>query len=437
MFMKKLYHKFTLSVLIISLIISLPACGKKSNDISDYGNQNEATNSDASDDVSGYGSLRDKLGTDKINWQESINVNGINYKISLMYDVPEQENVPVYVTMPISDFDKKEKEIVEKLFGDDYIEVHETLNEKKYYKILETEEMTNVILNHWYEESELKGEKGSNANKNYDEIYDNFGKYDEFYNSWGKVGDFSLHTYKGKYNGNAYYAIFSRYEDKNFMFFELFSDSIKDIMGDSRIGGYTYTSNITKEEDNEAYAQKEKLMDDAKHLIDDILGGEYYDINSTKNLMFFGEDEAYSSIFDGYRFELENNKVDSSVYEGTIYEYGYNSERVEISNEGILSICLGIFYDSMEMKSPDTNMLDFENIKESVRDIIENEIDVNKVQGSNYINIDKIELKYYPIVNPENDMEFTILPVWFFYSNTKSFRMLVNAVDGSMVLIEY
>lgn len=164
---------------------------------------------------------------------------------------------------------------------------------------------------------------------------------------------------------------------------------------------------------------------------------EYYDINSIRDLMFFGDDEAYSSIFDGYRFELENNKVDSSVYEGTIYEYGYNSERVEISNEGILSICLGIFYDSMEMKSPDTNMLDFENIKESVRDIIENEIDVNMVQGSNYINIDKIELKYYPIVNPENDMEFTILPVWFFYSNTKSFRMLVNAVDGSMVLIEY
>ena len=54
--MKKLYHKFTLSVLIISLIISLPACGNKSNDISDYGNQNEATKSDASDDVSGYGS---------------------------------------------------------------------------------------------------------------------------------------------------------------------------------------------------------------------------------------------------------------------------------------------------------------------------------------------------------------------------------------------
>ncbi len=435
--MEKIYQKITVSALVFSFIISLSACGKKKNDISDYGNQNEATKSDAVDDMSGYGSLRDKLGTDKINWQESINVNGINYKINLMYDVPEQENVPVYVTMPISDFDKKEKEIVEKLFGDDYTEVHETLNEKKYYKNPETEEMTNVILNHWYEESELKGEKGSNANKNFDEIYENFGKYDEYHNSWGKVGDFSLHTYKGKYNSNEYYAVFSRYEDKNFMFFELFSDSIKDIVGDNMIGGYTCTSNVTNEEDNEAYSQKEQFMDDAKKLVDDILGGEYYDINIVKDLMFFGETDAYSSIFDGYRFELKNNKVDSSVYEGTVYYYGYNSERVEISNEGVISICLGLFYDSMEMKSPDTNMLNFENIKESVRDIIENEIDVTKLQGDNHINIDKIELKYYPIVNPENDMEYTILPVWVFYSSTKNIKILVNAVDGSMVFMDY
>ncbi len=438
--MKKIHRKAILFFMAVSVTVSIAGCGKKKNEISDYGTEAVASQEDAdSEEVKAneFGSLSDKLETDNINWQESINVNGINYKIDLMYDIPEQENVPVYLTMSISDFDKKEKEIVEKLFGDDYVEVHEILNEKKYNKIPETEEMTNVILDHWYTESELKGEKGSNANKNYDEIYEKFGKYAEFHNSWGYVGDFSLHTYKGKYNGNEYYAIFSRYEDKNFMFFELFSISIKDIMGDSRLGGYTYTSNITKEEDNEAYAQKEKLMDDARNLIDDILGGEYYDINSTKNLMFFGEDEAYSSIFDGYRFELKNNKVDSSVYEGTIYEYGYNSERVEISNEGIISICLGIFYDSMEMKSQDTNILSFENIKESVRDIIENEIDVNMVQGSNYINIDKIELKYYPIVNPENDMEFTILPVWFFYSNTKSFRLLVNAVDGSMVFIKY
>ena len=112
----------------------MSACGKKSENVSDYGNQNKATNSDAADDVSGYGSLRDKLGTDKINWQESINVNGINYKINLMYDVSEQENVPVYVAMPISDFDKKcisYATVVEKK-RDQYYDL--SFSKIKYYK---------------------------------------------------------------------------------------------------------------------------------------------------------------------------------------------------------------------------------------------------------------------------------------------------------------
>ena len=69
----------------ITLIISLSACGKKSEDISDYGNQNKATNSDAADDVSGYGSLRDKLGTDTINWQETVSAGGIDYKFNIVY----------------------------------------------------------------------------------------------------------------------------------------------------------------------------------------------------------------------------------------------------------------------------------------------------------------------------------------------------------------
>ena len=122
---KKLYKKITLSILSITLIISLSACGKKSEDISDYGNQNKATNSDAADDVSGYGSLRDKLGTDTINWQETVSAGGIDYKFNIVYDVPDMENVPVYIIMLISDIDKREKELVENIFKDGFEEVHE------------------------------------------------------------------------------------------------------------------------------------------------------------------------------------------------------------------------------------------------------------------------------------------------------------------------
>ena len=132
LFMKNLYKRITLAALIISLIITLPACGKKNNDISDYGTEAVASQEDADDEAEisdEYGSLSDKLGTDKIDWQESFSANGINYKINLMFDVPDKDNVPVYTTKLITDIDKKEKEIVENIFGDSYEEVHEIIRE--------------------------------------------------------------------------------------------------------------------------------------------------------------------------------------------------------------------------------------------------------------------------------------------------------------------
>ena len=79
-------------------------------------------------------------------------------------------------------------------------------------------------------------------------------------------------------------------------------------------------------------------------------------------------------------------------------------------------------------------MLDFENIKEAIRDCIENKIDVSKLD-INYINIDTIDLKYYPFQNPQNEKEYTMIPVWWVNCSTKNFMMIINAVDGSLLYL--
>lgn len=469
MSMKKLYHKFTFSVLIISLIISLPACGKKSNDISDYGNQNEATNSDTSDDVSGYGSLRDKFGTDKINWQESINVNGVNYHISIIYDVPEQENVPVYIAESISNLDNKEKEIVKNIFGDNYDEVH---------KIIKEGDVSEHIFIQWFSESELGNDSDSNTNPN--EYFEEALNKNDFFDSWNKFGDFSLHTYKGVYDGTEYYALFSRYEKLNYIVLHLIKDDIAGFIGDDSIIDYTYydsndiwisgvdssgnslDKSITyNDEDNIAYADKEGLMQKVAAFSNCVVGGNYYEPVEIGDLAFYGYN--YNGLYgtdiiklDGYTYDLINNIDWHYVYDpkdlkpnlkeqtqntGEAYSDGFKytqknyrglGQSCDISSEGIIYACIGIFYDKIEVYSADINMLNFENIKEIVRENIKNE-DVRSNDNSNNINIDKIELYYWPIQNPDNLKELMMIPVWRIYSTTKSFSMTINAVDGSLI----
>ena len=440
---KKLYKKITLSILSITLIISLSACGKKSEDISDYGNQNKATNSDVADDVSGYGSLRDKLGTDTINWQETVSAGGIDYKFNIVYDVPDMENVPVYIIMLISDIDKMEKELVENIFKDGFEEVHEISKD-------EESDVADVIFSNWYNESELGRVENTDAYIDYEEAV----KDEDFFNSWNKYGNFSLHTYKGMYEGTEYYAVFSRYEDGNYIVLRLIKDNISDFMGNDDIIGYTYYSNnvipqylnsvVYKDEDNAAFNEKEQLADKAISFLNNSLGSDYYIADTTDDLAFYGytNDGLYGTDIielNGYRLELKNKVLENGNYEGTkLFGYfrSHESECIEISSKGIIYMCIGMLYEDLKEKSSDTNMLSFESIKNVVKNTLENEIDVSRI-SINHINIDKIALRYYPVVNPDNESEFTLIPVWWLHSSTKSFGITINAVDGSVVSINY
>ncbi|MBQ9278677.1 MAG: hypothetical protein IJ224_08585 [Lachnospiraceae bacterium] len=447
--MKKLYQNISLSALIISLILSLPACGKKNNDISDYGTEAVASQEDADDEAGisdEYGSLSDKLGTDKIDWQESFSANGINYKINLMYDVPDKDNVPVYTTKLITNLDEREKEIVDNIFGDNYEEVHE---------IIKDGDVSKKIFDIWYGESGLGRVADSDSFIDYEEAY----KKNEFFNSWNKYENFSLHTYKGLYDETEYYAVFSRYEDDNYIVLRFIKDDIADFVDVENMNGYGYYNGVIwgnsldeygnyiekgmtyEEKDNIAYDVKEKLEEKAINFSNSVVGGNHYKIGGTGDLGYYGYDNKglYGDIikFDGYRFAMINDIVEGGIYDGTdLYSYfrAHEQECCEISSEGFLYACIGVFCDEIEIKSLDTAMLDFENIKEAIRDCIENKIDVSKLD-INYINIDTIDLKYYPFQNPQNEKEYTMIPVWWVNCSTKNFMMIINAVDGSLLYL--
>ena len=79
--MVRSFRKIVVLCMVLLMILNITACGKKNSKISEYGNQdssvldkeekNDTADSNISEDI---GSLSDKLGTERIEWQDSFYV---------------------------------------------------------------------------------------------------------------------------------------------------------------------------------------------------------------------------------------------------------------------------------------------------------------------------------------------------------------------------
>ena len=115
---------YLLSAVLIAVIIS-SGCGIDNNKVDDYGKSDaNGAPSDIESPVLS-GTLKDRLGTDDIIWQDSFEADGVNYNIDIEYSVPDIERFPIYKLSRISDLDSRENEILERLFGDEYSKMQE------------------------------------------------------------------------------------------------------------------------------------------------------------------------------------------------------------------------------------------------------------------------------------------------------------------------
>ena len=52
----------------------------------------------------------------------------------------------------------------------------------------------------------------------------------------------------------------------------------------------------------------------------------------------------------------------------------------------------------------------------------------------------KLDLRYYPVINPDDDNEFTYVPAWEYTATAQSRTSVVvyiNAIDGELIEVVY
>ncbi len=470
MFMKNLYKRITLAALIISLIITLPACGKKNNDISDYGTEAVASQEDADRQevkANEFGSLSDKLETEKIDWQESFEVGGTKFNVKINYDVPDVGSIPIYTIEAVSDMQKREKDILDTLFGNDYEEVHEELiyGDKDIYAT------DYPLKEHLYTEYYIYS--GETIDPDVTE---------ETVNSWTSFNGFDLHTYKGTYEDKEYYIIFSMNPEKYIFVMTLLPVDINEFMEDDSIMEYyEYYGMEYMEDENGGHSElkddssnvciknRDKLYDEAAGFLNEkldafgtvaLLAQSFYIEDTPESssieienaspdeveaiiaqLEFVKEDG--SKYFDGYPFFVSIESYGLPfLFTGSGLEQkgsmtgGYDGYWIDICSKGILYARLDAGFYYAEPSVNDTALLDFEAIKESLRENVKQSFDTSKCSVT-AINLNTLDLVYYPVSNPDKQNEFTFVPAWDFSMSPYNIRVVINAVDGSLLYIGY
>ena len=464
--MKKIHRKAILFFMAVSVTVSIAGCGKKKNEISDYGTEAVASQEDAdSEEVKAneFGSLSDKLGTEKIDWQESFEVGGTKFNVKINYDVPDVGSIPIYTIEAVSDMQKREKDILDTLFGNDYEEVHEELifGDKDIYA------PDYPLKSHLYTEYYIYS--GDTIDPDVTE---------ETVNSWTSFNGFDLHTYKGTYEDKEYYIIFSMNPEAYIFVMTLLPVDIKEFMEDdsvmeyyeyygmeSVVDEYGEYSELKDDSSNVCIKNRDKLHDEAADFLNEKLDAfgtvallaQVFNIEDTPvsssieienvspdkvdaiiaQLEFVKEDG--SKFFDGYPFfvnkELNGLQfllTGSGLEEKDSMTGGYDGYWIDICSKGILYARLDAGFYYAEPSVNDTALLDFEAIKESLRENIKQSFDTSKCSVS-VVNFNTLDFVYYPVSNPDKQNEFTFVPAWDFSMSPYNIRVVINAVDGSLL----
>ncbi len=432
--MGRFFRKIVVLCVVLLLILNFTACGKKNGKISEYGNQdstvldkdkeNDTADSNISEDI---GSLSDKLGTERIEWQDSFDGGGVNYKFNIMYDVPDMEHVPIYKFVTLKDSEAREKDILNNLFGDDYSEVHKEMDN-------EDSDLANAI-HHYLIDNASKYILGHEPTG--DEIYSD----SAFYNSWVDYSGFYLHTYEGVYQGKEYYVFFGKHTNSSYVYFAFLPKNISEFMEDDRISFSIqgFSGNAYNME-NESMDIKEDLKKQAEDFIESNLYESREIMDEGVEIYYYNEiDKANSEIIgiDGYAFNVGRENIFNK--ELTVqYNYSYGEETmedldyIEVSSKGINIVSMILLYESTEQVTTDTALLDEESIKEMFIEALKNNADFYN-RGIRRVSFDHLEFEYFPIPNPENENEASVIPVWHISAGTLGLEVIINAVDGSIV----
>lgn len=186
---------------------------------------------------------------------------------------------------------------------------------------------------------------------------------------------------------------------------------------------------------------EEKLMspmstDDMKITIGKESGDQY-----KRELLFYSDDAVKSgtmegAVLDGY--EVQYNMCHAVTGEEDYSWMIGNSGFLWVTDKGVIGGSVNINYEVVEKLADQVQVLKFENLMECFEEVVKTDFDVSKVNGQK-LTFSSATLMYYPVWSEEDAHEFTLVPCWGFegYSNGRVATILINAVDGSKIVILY
>ncbi len=166
-----------------------------------------------------------------------------------------------------------------------------------------------------------------------------------------------------------------------------------------------------------------RIVYDTKHEI----WNDGYAVSLTRTLDGIEVVSEGSSAFAGtFNFEAVGNCIEIQRADNWS-----NNEFIQLmfNDDGLLMFSHQNPFAIMDVVVGNVDLLDFEQIKELFRTIIQNS------SAENVVTLNVLELKYIMMYDTNNSKEFSIIPAWFLSSNVdNNANIVINAVDGSLIL---
>ncbi len=461
--------------LVLGLSLVCTGCGSKSaEEVSDYGVSKSTASSAGKSDSTGTASQSTETGTagsgsgqsteaagrktgelpavqkgGESIWQDSFNVGNVPVEVNITNVSRDMDSLHSYTMKDIAEDRVNEAETVKAILGDTATEVRRDLSK-------DAGDSSIIVSTCQSIHSGFTGEG-----------YDEYGRGPV--TSWVDAEDYFYHTYEGTYLDVTYELIIAYHRQGAEKTIFLCPKNPGDLVDSPKCDVAEPLENHTegintaiwnrvnvweamKDRPNRTQSSHEALMDSAKDFaenqlkvpvaLDDmkIVSGKEWGDPVQREVFFYSEDEVKagnvdSAVLDGY--EVQYNLLHASGEDGYPWMFG-NAGYFWVTDKGVIGCYLTVAFELEEQLAEHVQILEFDNLMESFREVLKNDFDMSKVNGQK-LTFDTAVLMYYPMGSEENLHEYTLVPAWAFTakSNGQVAFVIVNAVDGSKLSIIY
>ena len=456
-----------LVALTVCIALCCTACGdKKAEEITDYGvntavgNSSEQAGGSTDTGTSATGTTEAAVrktgelpeirnGGDPI-WEDNFSIGNVPAEISINHVAREMDHLHSYKMRDIAEDQIREEEVVKNVFGDTAKEVKREVSK----------EAGDGISLVGYVQG-LYGNVHPEANVPYDGT--------SAVPAWEDGTEMFYHTYEGTYLDVPYYLNISYDSLSREKEIAIYPKNPGDLVGNPKCTSFEPISNhieginteiwsgvnlweAMKEKPNRTQSTHEQLTASVKNFAEGtlripvseedmkiVMGRESGD--PVQREIFFYNEESISSkntedaVLDGYDVQLD--MLHTGTSDMRFWLPGNNGD-LWVSDKGVMAGYYKEFFEIEEEVAEQVRILEFDNLMDSVRELLKNEFDPAKINGQK-LTINSATLMYYPVESETDPHEYTLVPAWSFTveSNGTIAYLIVNAVDGSKLLILY